>query len=255
MNAWIPRAGWRQRPYLHLGLPLFATLTPDERAAVVGHELAHERHGDTALRSALVASAATTLAEIYWLISPEEPHLIAGGPRSAQARHSAANAVAYAFMAVVAFIVRPFATAFVWLTQRRSRRAEYLADQAAAEVGGTAAARTTLVKLHAGNVHSVAAEAAAGDGDVFARLRARVAAAPGREWQRVERVMQHEDTRLDISHPPSAQRVAMLDRMPPHDGAGVLTPEQSAKIDAELALAERSAANLMIEAHRARLYR
>ncbi|NED82958.1 M48 family metalloprotease, partial [Streptomyces sp. SID11233] len=47
VNASAMRYGVRGRMLLTLGLPLWESLGPEQRLALLGHELAHHAHGDT----------------------------------------------------------------------------------------------------------------------------------------------------------------------------------------------------------------
>lgn len=79
MNASIcgERQGLRRRRILELGLPLFATLDEAELAAVIAHELGHERGGDVALcawvyrtRAALARTLEDLEESAFWLDLP-----------------------------------------------------------------------------------------------------------------------------------------------------------------------------------------
>ena len=59
-NASWSIVGARRRRILRLGLPLLVALDPQERVALIAHELAHARNGD-ASRSFVVGGALTEL--------------------------------------------------------------------------------------------------------------------------------------------------------------------------------------------------
>ncbi|MBA3331233.1 MAG: M48 family metalloprotease, partial [Actinobacteria bacterium] len=69
-NASWAVVGLRRRRVLRLGLPLLAVLDPQERVAVIAHELAHGRNGD-ARRGFFVGSAVRGLGELYGVVRPE----------------------------------------------------------------------------------------------------------------------------------------------------------------------------------------
>src|SRR5688572_3701613 len=46
INASFQRVGWRGCAYITIGLPLFAILTADAKAALLGHEVGHGVNGD-----------------------------------------------------------------------------------------------------------------------------------------------------------------------------------------------------------------
>ncbi|MFC7480781.1 M48 family metallopeptidase [Luedemannella flava] len=115
---------------LVLGLPLWAVLPAQHRVALLGHELAHFVNGDVR-RLPLVRVATTTLGGLAGLLRfPELDGTV--GP--------------------VAWLVRGLAWAarstvlavhlvLVWIGLRDAQRAEYRADEVAAEVAGSAASR------------------------------------------------------------------------------------------------------------------
>src|SRR5207244_8660082 len=74
VNAYWQVSGLRRRRVLGLGVPLLAILEPQERVALVAHELAHARNGDVG-RTLVVSSALRTLEEIYLTLTPGESML------------------------------------------------------------------------------------------------------------------------------------------------------------------------------------
>jgi hypothetical protein len=64
LNASWSVVGLRRRRVLTLGLPLLMLLEPQQRVALVAHELAHERNGD-ATHGLVVGSSVRALAEFY----------------------------------------------------------------------------------------------------------------------------------------------------------------------------------------------
>jgi Zn-dependent protease with chaperone function len=254
-NASMGLYGWRQRPIMTIGVPLLAVLGAQERAALMAHELAHDHAGDT-WRSLFVGTAENALAELYGLVTPYAMSTTVGGRRY-QHQSTLQMTAVNLFMAFVAFLVRPVIRGFWLLEGRQSQRAEYLADRVSAETAGVEAARGLMVKLHATHSLSKLAATAAsyGDGDVLGRVRARMANAPKREWDRVERTMQLEETRIAWSHPPTAARIAMLDRLGDRSAEVTVSPELEAEIERELAPLEARASVELLERHRASIYR
>src|SRR6185436_4449759 len=99
---------------------------PQERVALLGHELGHFVNGD--VRRGLITQAArTTLARVSYLLRPERGHSVTE--------------------MIVEFLGRIAAQLFLWLhllllwtSMRDSQRAEYRADELAARAAGTDAA-------------------------------------------------------------------------------------------------------------------
>ncbi len=67
-NASWQIVGIRQRRVLTLGLPLLVALEPQERVALIAHELAHERNGD-GTRGLVVGSSLNGLGVLYGLLT------------------------------------------------------------------------------------------------------------------------------------------------------------------------------------------
>src|SRR5262249_61111144 len=61
-NAAYGVIGWRRVPVLWIGLPLWMALRPQERLALIGHEIAHGVNGD-GTRGFIVGSALSGLHE------------------------------------------------------------------------------------------------------------------------------------------------------------------------------------------------
>jgi len=143
------------------------------------------------------------------------------------------------------------------LLWRDSQRAEYLADALAASACGCDAMLSMLDKLHWERVFAFVAERAAASRssiDLFAELRRQVAEMPGRETERIRRVEQMELSRLDVTHPPTALRIALLKRQAVAEPQVRLSVENRERIDAELAAVETEIAGRIVALQRARLY-
>src|SRR5438094_618563 len=70
-NAEWAVLGWRRRRTLTLGLPLLTVLPPQPRAALIAHELAHARNGDST-RGFFVGGAINALSTWYGILGPQE---------------------------------------------------------------------------------------------------------------------------------------------------------------------------------------
>lgn len=206
-NAALGQAGWRGKPVLYLGLPLWAILDDEERLALLGHELAHGVNGD-GRRHVVVATALDSLAHWYRLVHPG----FVWGPRAGLAG-----------LILIPFnLVRMLLAGLIWLDfyllvyllARDSQRAEYLADYLAARTAGSDATIRMIDKLHLYKTieTTVRRVALAGEGemDLFMALRERVACVPDRERERIRRVRKLEGARLDLSHPPTVNRLELL---------------------------------------------
>ncbi len=253
-NAFWNVVGIRFRRVLGLGLPLFDSLAPQERVALIGHELGHGRNGDVR-RGHVVQSAVAALNSLYTLLAPgsrvvatrRDPWLAAAEPL--------ANAIMYV-------LTRPLAGLIVLqanLMWQDSQRAEYLADALAARVAGTEAEIGLTERLLHGRTFEVVARKAMhglndATVDVFAEARVAMEGIPAEERERLRRVARLEQTRLDATHPPPSYRLALLERRAPLEPAVVLDAERSAKIDDELAPLRAHLSLRIVDAYRSSLY-
>jgi len=244
-NASVGKVGWRQRDVLTIGLPLLTALAPAERVALVAHELGHIRNGD-ARRNLVVATALNGLVELYALLRPE-------------AGETVFHWIHVAFFWPLSRPVLGLLYLELHLLFRDSRRAEYLADAREAEVAGTPAAvslaEIVLIgpafdAIVARNVH----RARRGDSTVFADLGATAANVTPRERERRRRIARLEDSRLDVTHPPTASRITVLESRPPSEARVVLGAEESWRIDEELARYRKQISERLIDDQRDRLF-
>jgi heat shock protein HtpX len=230
-NAFTTTVGLRRRRLLCLGAPLWATLDPQERVALLGHELGHFVNGDVR-RGVLTQSAETTLGKLAYLLSPAEDG------RGTGFLAMLAALLVHAVTWVLSRLVFGVHLMVVWVSQRDSQRAEYLADELAAKAAGTPAAVRlfdgllisesidTVVRREARAHHGAEAWRAA---TIVAR-RNLAGAMPG-----LRQLSRRDDVSLFSSHPPTGLRAAMLERRPARPAAIVLAEAESARIDGELA--------------------
>ncbi|MFD5074273.1 M48 family metallopeptidase [Streptomyces sp. NPDC058371] len=205
-NASVGLVGVRQRRVLYLGLALWEVLTPQQRVALLGHELGHYAHGD--LRHAkIVGSALRSLALWCYVLAPaQSPTFL---ERLANVLLLLPRALAHG---VLMLLDR--------LTMQASQRAEYLADRAAARVGSTEAATELLDRLLLLDSvdmelrrESVLAQTGiggrsrsdAGQG-LWERLADHVGSVPEREYERLRRASTARGHSVDATHPPTHAR-------------------------------------------------
>ena len=252
-NAFWNVTGIRRKRVLGLGLPLFDPLTPQERVAVIAHELGHGRNGDVT-RGLVVGSALGSLSQLYAVMMPV---------RVDSAHWDGWIAIAQPITNAVLWVLsRP-----VWwllyleahLVWRDSQRAEYLADALAAGVAGTGPEISMKERLFDEVTFDVISRQALhrphGEPiDLFAELRAATAQVPGHERERRRRVARLEHARLNATHPPTGRRIALLQARPQREAAVLLTPQRSAQIDAELAPCRAELSARIIDGRRSALY-
>jgi heat shock protein HtpX len=241
-DACFGRYGWRQRRVVTLGVPLLAVLDSQERAALLAHEIAYERRGDT-LHTLLVGTAGNALAALMELLEPEQMAMVVG-ERRYQRPSTLSNTVANLGMALICSLVKPFVLLFGMLEARQARRTEQEAELRSAEVAGAAAVRSALIKSRATHTLSTLAASAAaeGDPDVIGRLRRRSTETPGREWRRIERVLEMDRPGLADAQAGQPPRVVVSDA-------------QAFELERELLPHEQAVSRELLERHRASIYR
>jgi Zn-dependent protease with chaperone function len=248
-NASWAILGLRRKRVLKLGLPLLSALEPQERAALVAHELAHARNGDSS-RGIFVGSAVGGLAGWYRLLAP---HPTSGRLGSAE----------YVANVMLWLVSRPpllLLQLEYHLLLQDSRRAEYLADAIAAQAAGSDAVVSVHEKLLLQNSfqqlvsqHAHPAAQAEG-GDLFEAVRSHLAAVPERERERRRQVALLEESSLGATHPPTGRRIRLLEQRPVHAAAVDVTSSQSEEVDRELSRLRPELHRRLVELQRASLY-
>ncbi|MFB7462114.1 M48 family metallopeptidase [Streptomyces sp. NPDC056224] len=248
-NAAVTAYGLRQRRVLYLGLGLWEILTPQERVALLGHELGHFAHGD--VRRGWVTNGALRSLSVWFDMLTPTP------ARTLQERF--VNAVTF----LPRWAVYGLLHLLDQLTLRASQRAEYLADTSAARAGSTAAAVALLDRLLVtGSVspelrrESVAAQMRGGRGGredrdkaeqgLWERLAAHVGAVPEREYERLRRVAARRGHSVDSTHPPTHLRRRCAAAGGPYPAQVVCDGSREDAVGAELAPARAALARQVI---------
>jgi heat shock protein HtpX len=232
-NASASAVGVRRRRLVEIGLPLWAALPPQQRVALLAHELGHFANRDVR-RGLLTQPAFTTLGMLAVLTAPdpdEVDHAEGFGPWL----------VALFTYAVMWPISRGFLLGhllLVWLGQRDGRRAEYLADDWMIDTAGSAGAGgmlDTLATMDAVAIMVARAARAGGDATAWraAAEQARLEVAGDLATRRQLSIS--DGTSLFASHPPAGLRRRRVDNRPWRDPQVALMERESDQIDAELA--------------------
>jgi Zn-dependent protease with chaperone function len=247
-NASWALAGWRRRRVLVVGVPVLAALEPQERVALIAHEVGHDRNGDVS-RGIFIGSAVNGLDALSTALRPPRERF----PYDTGLFESITSALLWC-------LTRPI-DGVLWLEARLllrdTQRAEYLADAAAARVAGTAAAIALHERLllHPTFEHAVQLAALAGDADgALDRVREALRSVPERERERRRRIARLEHARLEVTHPPTGMRIALLEERPPSPPQVTLNPIASARIDAELEPLEPATGRALVDRYRASLH-
>ncbi|MFJ3230178.1 M48 family metalloprotease [Streptomyces sp. NPDC086787] len=244
VNASVVAYGLRGRRLLSLGLPLWETLTPQQRVALLGHELAHFSNGDT--RYGLVVGTAYRSLTIWcYYLAPVS-------------QASNVEAVVNLLYIVPRLLVRGMLALLNQLTLRATRRAEYAADRGAARAASTEAAVGLMDRLlvadsivvalrreinvaarngprSARNGPRSAAVIEAGPDGLWERLGRHMAAIPEHEHERRRRLSALRGHSVDETHPPTHLRRACLLVGPPAPAAVVADSGRERRIATELA--------------------
>ncbi|MFE5482277.1 M48 family metallopeptidase [Streptomyces sp. NPDC056527] len=248
-NAAVTTYGLRRRRVLFLGLALWEMLTPQERMALLGHELGHFAHGD--LRHGMVTSSALRSLHLWlYFLAPSE-----------------AEGMMDRFVNAIVFLPRCLVlgtlTVLDHLTLRASQRAEYLADASAARAGSTEAAVALMDRLlvcdsaeSALQRESVAAGMRGGaagreakelaEQHLWERLAERMRAVPAHEYERLRRVSARRGHSVDDTHPPTHLRRRCAAAGGPHPAGVVWDDERLAAVADELAPARTQLARMVI---------
>lgn len=227
-NAWMGRTGWRQRPTLGLGVPLFHALPAEQQIALVGHELAHLANGD-ATRGPVVGLAIATLEGWHDVLTPQSLD---------EVRDQPSQIVGLMLLYGLSWIPRSLLLAIVHLAWHDAQQAEYYADRCAAAVAGTAAQVGLLEAvldawMLEDAVHRVTHRKT--ERGVLEELRHQRAAMPARARERTRRQAAAEPTALDATHPPTGLRIRMLEDRPVARPALTLRRDASDAILREMA--------------------
>jgi Zn-dependent protease with chaperone function len=238
-NASMAQVGLARTPVLTIGLPLWASLTGQERVALVAHELAHGVNRDPA-RSTVIGWGLTALDRWMYLLDP-----------ASENPHSLPEILIHVVMRRLRRAASASRSLLTQLLYLDSQRAEYLSDHLAAKVAGPVATTKLLGKLGLGGNLEAGAERAYHIGDTDGRtvidaFRAFVETVPEREMERVRRADVMDNVRTDTSHPPTASRITFIKSRRFELPMVILSDALSRAIDEELhPFRERFSMNLM----------
>jgi Zn-dependent protease with chaperone function len=249
-NATWAVVGLRRTRVLTLGLPLLTMLEPQERVAVIAHEFAHARNGDSG-RGFFIGGALGALAEVYAVLAPED-HV------ESYDELAIFEKLTNMAMWVISRPALGLLYLQVFLLAQDHQRAEYLADALESDVAGSKASIGLSEKLFLEpTFRAVVMQAARGqadDGDLFADLAQRASNIPSRERDRRRRVARLEDARLDATHPPTARRIELVEARGRDEPKVVLNAARSVLIDEELGPRRKAFHRLLVEEHQDSLY-
>jgi Zn-dependent protease with chaperone function len=206
-NAWVTQWGLRRTPRLGIGLTLWAVLTPQEQVALLAHECAHLRNRDP-LRSLVTANAIHVLDTWDYLLGPDRLNCMDG-----------LTALGYIPFALARKVVAALRYVLLALSFQESQRAEYFADALARQVAGQEACISMMRKIPYSAHLRMAAEKTYYSGDhkghgLIENFSTLAAGLPSSETERLRRIGEAEEARIDASHPPTASRIRFLEHFP-----------------------------------------
>lgn len=212
-NAAFSRVGVRGKHIMYIGLPLFDILNDEERIALISHELAHGLNGDCT-RNIFIMTAWNTLYSWYETMAPGY-----SATRRVRSRNSVFTTVSLltAVSNGIMYIISKFLWWVAWLMLQliwpSQQEAEYLADRIGASVSGTDAYISMLEKVHYYDAYLMAVQQTAlsgGKTSLFSTLKDNIEKMPERELERLKRVGELENSRLDTTHPPTIFRMRYI---------------------------------------------
>jgi Zn-dependent protease with chaperone function len=219
VNASVHRRRVRQR-VLTIGAPLWFTLAPEQRIAMLGHEMAHLVDGDV-LQTRYVWWAIVTLSRwrTFFLAGTRLQGIAALARPVAWGASTATHAVA---------------TAMVTAAFQGSQRGEYFADQLAARVASTRATVELLGTLRLAPVIRSAVHHSTSD-DLRGLLANRLATVPSDERARLVLAARAlTDPSTATTHPPVGLRIAALQAGLPRSSSLAVGPALVRAVDDEL---------------------
>lgn len=225
-NAFMGLHGPRRQPTLGLGLALWYGLGPQERVALLAHELAHLKNGDPT-RGGLVHHALTVLEQTVSVLWPD-PIM--------EARATLPEKVGNLLLKGAALLPLGLAHLLLGLVGAGQQAAEYRADLLAARVAGSAAKAGLLDRLHMAHLLDSALHKQRHQPQrphAFAEFRHMLDTLSPAQWQRARQEQAQHRVRLDQSHPPTADRLQVVQAWPSAPQL-TLSSAEAARIDAEL---------------------
>ncbi|MET9787169.1 M48 family metallopeptidase [Streptomyces canus] len=232
-NASVTHLGLRRR-LLTLGLPLWEVLSPQQRIALLGHELGHFTHGDTR-HGMVVGTAFRSLSTWLYYVQPmPNPNVV--------------QAVTNLACVPLRLLITAVVALLDLVTARASQRGEYLADGAAARTGSTEGAVGLMDRLmvtdsivttlqretNSRRLRTGRAGEQNADG-LWEALVAHLDSVPESEFERRRRVGALRGHSVDASHPPTHLRRRLLLDGTPVPAAVTADTARTERIAGELA--------------------
>lgn len=235
-NAWVSPARLRGSE-LTLGAPLWVACSPQARVALVAHELGHLANRDL-LHQRYVSAAVEALITWHDIFSPRSRHdevLRANGIVSPSGTYGA-----YILLWPVRALLLGYLNLMGLANAAANRRQEHYADLVAVRAGGTDGAVDLLETLLAVDGLELTANRVAvttGRPPLQPALEAYMAdyGPARRAHARAEGAARN--ARIDDSHPPTVERLRLIESVERTHPVVILDAERNLRIDDELATA------------------
>jgi Zn-dependent protease with chaperone function len=207
-NCSTALVGLRRKRVINIGLPLWSVLDDVERLALFAHENAHDTNGDLS-HTLVIQSALSILRSTARVLTPPSRFTEAGGITGF------AEMLAEVLMALLSSVFYFFLRVLRRYARRASPTAEYLADQEAARIAGRDATVSLLDKLYLAGptMGSLSLTVRRGNPKPWATVRKEVAELPPKERERQRRLGRRAGHHADETHPPTALRIDVVNRL------------------------------------------
>lgn len=236
-NAGFARLGMPRKTLLIIGLPMWLVQTWPERVATLAHEFSHGANGDCT-RGLLVGSALDALEHWLDFLQPEYD----AGSGAIVGNH---------LFWILFWPVNMLHLGLSHLVWGQSQLAEFLADYLATTVAGSKAMIDDLRQIANGSHLSVfASKSILGSQqsgrEVIGKFVTYYNDLPEGELERLRRLSDRENARLDSTHPPTRQRIEFINAHPVLEPAVIVDEVEQALIEAELERVKDSVGEQMI---------
>lgn len=221
----------RTERIIGIGIPLWRMLIPQERIAILAHEMAHFVNGDPA-RGNITGAALQTVGEWEYFLAPN--HF------GDDYHRDWTEIIAELIQLVLRLPILFLGYVLLFVTFNRSQRAEYLADGLAAQVSGQGAMISALEKnqlfpMIENAIQTLYPFRRHQNAHVFDVMAAAVNDAHSEDIAALRAKAAQQKQRVDDSHPPSVYRVGFLDALGDMPGTLQATDFDFAAIEKEIA--------------------
>ena len=250
-NASWSTVGLRRERVLTLGLPLLAVLDEDEQVALIAHEIAHSRNGDS-FRGLVVGSAVESLWQLYVTLAPDSAQL-----------ESDVGALEVVIRPIMWLMAQPFRLLLLLELQlllRDSQRAEYMVGRACRTSAQGRARSFGCTRSSSSTARRPWRFIATRWDDRRSRETSStrcvnaIESVPERELERRRRLARLETTRLRATHPATGRRILLLERRGAAPAS--LAPDSARRnaVEADLRAVRSRLSKRLVEEYRSSLH-